>query len=158
MVAGGRRLAPLAAALSSFALAVALDGNGFIAAFVAGIAFGAQLKKDAARGGVEEAVELPELVARSSRSSCGSCSVRRSCRWCVDHLDVPTVVYALLSLTVLRMVPVAVALLGSGLDRRTVLFVGWFGPRGWPRSSSPSWRSRSWASALWSGRRSPRCA
>ena len=36
----------------------------------------------------------------------------------VDHLDVPTVVYALLSLTVLRMLPVAVALLGTGLDRR----------------------------------------
>ena len=60
IVPGGRRLASLAAALSSFALAVALDGNGFIAAFVAGIAFGAQLKKDAAE--VEAAVELPELL------------------------------------------------------------------------------------------------
>ena len=60
IVPGGRRLASLAAALSSFALAVALHGNGFIAAFVAGIAFGAQLKKDAAE--VEAAVELPELV------------------------------------------------------------------------------------------------
>ena len=40
------------------------------------------------------------------------------------------VVYAVLSLTVVRMVPVALALLGSGLDVRTVLFVGWFGPRG----------------------------
>jgi NhaP-type Na+/H+ or K+/H+ antiporter len=28
------------------------------------------------------------------------------------------------------MVPVAVALLGTGLDRLTVAFVGWFGPRG----------------------------
>ena len=36
----------------------------------------------------------------------------------------------MLSLTVLRMLPVALALLGTGLDRRTVLFVGWFGPRG----------------------------
>jgi NhaP-type Na+/H+ or K+/H+ antiporter len=38
--------------------------------------------------------------------------------------------YALLSLTVIRMIPVALALVGSGLDRPTVLFVGWFGPRG----------------------------
>lgn len=38
--------------------------------------------------------------------------------------------YALLSLTVIRMLPVAVALAGTGLDRRTVLFMGWFGPRG----------------------------
>ena len=40
------------------------------------------------------------------------------------------VVFALLALTVLRMVPVALALAGSGLDRATVAFVGWFGPRG----------------------------
>jgi sodium/hydrogen antiporter len=39
-------------------------------------------------------------------------------------------VFALLALTVLRMVPVAIALTGSGLDRATVAFVGWFGPRG----------------------------
>ena len=38
--------------------------------------------------------------------------------------------YALLSLTLVRMVPVALSLLGTGLDGRTVLFVGWFGPRG----------------------------
>jgi NhaP-type Na+/H+ or K+/H+ antiporter len=40
------------------------------------------------------------------------------------------VVFALLALTVVRMVPVALALAGSGLDRATVVFVGWFGPRG----------------------------
>jgi len=39
-------------------------------------------------------------------------------------------VYALVSLTVARMVPVAIALVGTGLDRRTVAFIGWFGPRG----------------------------
>ena len=40
------------------------------------------------------------------------------------------VLFALLALTVLRMVPVALALVGTGLDRATVAFVGWFGPRG----------------------------
>lgn len=39
-------------------------------------------------------------------------------------------VFAVLALTVARMVPVAIALTGSGLDRATVAFVGWFGPRG----------------------------
>ena len=48
----------------------------------------------------------------------------------VDHLDVATVAYAVASLTVLRMLPVALALVGSGFDLPTVLFVGWFGPRG----------------------------
>jgi len=46
IIPGGRRVATLAAALASFALAVALDGNGFIAAFVAGAAFGAGLPED----------------------------------------------------------------------------------------------------------------
>ena len=40
------------------------------------------------------------------------------------------VLYAVLSLTLVRMVPVALACLGAGLDRATVLFIGWFGPRG----------------------------
>jgi NhaP-type Na+/H+ or K+/H+ antiporter len=48
----------------------------------------------------------------------------------VDRVDVIMVLYAVLSLTVVRMVPVAVAAIGSGLDRDTILFVGWFGPRG----------------------------
>jgi hypothetical protein len=48
----------------------------------------------------------------------------------LDHLSVSTLAYALLSLTVLRMVPVALALLGAGLDGWTIGFVGWFGPRG----------------------------
>jgi NhaP-type Na+/H+ or K+/H+ antiporter len=48
----------------------------------------------------------------------------------VDHLDLATVGYALLSLTVIRMVPVALALTGAGLGRDAVLFIGWFGPRG----------------------------
>ena len=40
------------------------------------------------------------------------------------------VLYAVRSLTVVRMVPVAIALLGSGEDRATIAFIGWFGPRG----------------------------
>jgi NhaP-type Na+/H+ or K+/H+ antiporter len=47
-----------------------------------------------------------------------------------DDLDWQLVLYAVLSLTVIRMVPVALALLGTGLDRATVGFLGWFGPRG----------------------------
>ena len=39
-------------------------------------------------------------------------------------------VYAIASLTMIRMASVGVALIGGGLDARTVLFIGWFGPRG----------------------------
>jgi len=46
------------------------------------------------------------------------------------HLAAQPIIYALLSLTVIRMVPVAIALLGTQLRPATVAFMGWFGPRG----------------------------
>jgi NhaP-type Na+/H+ or K+/H+ antiporter len=39
-------------------------------------------------------------------------------------------VFAVIALTLVRMVPVAIALLGTGTDRATVALIGWFGPRG----------------------------
>jgi sodium/hydrogen antiporter len=47
-----------------------------------------------------------------------------------ENLDARIALYAVVSLTVVRMVPVGIALLGSGQDRATAAFVGWFGPRG----------------------------
>ena len=46
------------------------------------------------------------------------------------NLDGPVVLYALASLTIVRMLPVGLSLIGSGLDRPSVVFIGWFGPRG----------------------------
>ncbi len=48
----------------------------------------------------------------------------------LEHTELRTVAYAVLSLTVVRMLPVALALLGTGLPAATVAFIGWFGPRG----------------------------
>ena len=48
----------------------------------------------------------------------------------LNGVSVTIVVYAVLSLTLVRMLPVALALIGAGLDRRSVAFIGWFGPRG----------------------------
>ncbi|RNC68237.1 MAG: sodium:proton exchanger [Desulfuromonadales bacterium] len=48
----------------------------------------------------------------------------------LGRLSLLHVLYALLSLTVVRMVPVAIALTGTRLNAATVLFMGWFGPRG----------------------------
>nr|WP_253943512.1 cation:proton antiporter [Nocardioides sp. zg-1308] len=140
---GGRRLATLGAALGSFSLAVALDGNGFIAAFVAGAAFGAVLPRRPAEGDeaheadegdeadeVEEAVVLPELLGQLAGLAVWFLFGAALLPVALDHLSVAAVGYAVLSLTAVRMVPVAVAALGAGLDRSTVLFIGWFGPRG----------------------------
>ena len=124
---GGRRLATLAAALTSFALAGAIDGNGFIAAFVAGIAFGAAVPKELDVG---ELGELPELIGELLALAVWFLFGAALLPVAFDHFSVSTLAYALLSLTVIRMVPVALALTGTGIDRPTVLFVGWFGPRG----------------------------
>ena len=47
-----------------------------------------------------------------------------------EHLIWQDVVFAVVALTLARMIPVALALIGTGLDRATVAFIGWFGPRG----------------------------
>ncbi|MGZ5400621.1 MAG: cation:proton antiporter domain-containing protein, partial [Nocardioides sp.] len=116
---GGRRLATLGAALSSFALAVALDGNGFIAAFVAGIAFGAALDDEA--GDVDEVSELPELLGEVLAFVVWFLFGAVLVPVAFENFDLSILAYALLSLTLVRMVPVAVSLVGTGLDRQTVL-------------------------------------
>ena len=128
LIAGGRRLAVLAAALGSFEVAGVLDGNGFIAAFVAGVAFGAGADPEVVE--VEHTVELPELLGELMALVVWFLFGAVLVPVAVDGFSVEMLAYALLSLTLVRLVPVALALIGSGLDRGTVLFVGWFGPRG----------------------------
>jgi NhaP-type Na+/H+ or K+/H+ antiporter len=128
MAGGGRRLGALGAALSSFGLAIALGGNGFIAAFVAGIAFGAGWKDESVS--VEEVGELPELLGEVMALVVWFLFGAVLVPVAFDDFGVPVLAYALLSLTLVRLLPVALSLLGMGLDRGTVLFVGWFGPRG----------------------------
>ncbi|MFC5177577.1 cation:proton antiporter [Nocardioides taihuensis] len=118
-------IAVLALSLLAWAGSVTLHGNGFVAAFVGGLAFGATAGPRGAN----------ELVFLEQAQSLVSLLV-----WLVfgaiagpvlaDHLSWSVVAYAVLSLTVVRMVPVALASIGADLDRWTVLFIGWFGPRG----------------------------
>jgi NhaP-type Na+/H+ or K+/H+ antiporter len=128
ILSGGRRLATLAAALGSFALAATFSGNGFIAAFVAGIAFGAALPHDDAE--LEEVGELPELLGEVLSLGVWFLFGAALVPVAFEYFSVSTLLYAVLSLTIVRMLPVALALPKTGLDRATVLFMGWFGPRG----------------------------
>ncbi|MEV4262607.1 cation:proton antiporter [Kribbella sp. NPDC049584] len=128
MSTGARRLGTLAAALSSFALAVAFSGNGFIAAFVAGIAFRAALDQEVVDA--DTAVELPELLGEVLALAAWFLFGAALVPIALHNFDLTLLAYAVLSLTVVRMVPVALSLIGTGLDRRTVVFMGWFGPRG----------------------------
>jgi len=128
MAPGARRLATLAVAIASFAVALALDCNGFIAAFVAGIAFGAMLDDSVVK--LEEAVELPELGGELLALVVWFLFGTTLVPVAFHHLDGTVIVYALASLTIVRMLPVALSLVHSGLDRPSIAFIGWFGPRG----------------------------
>jgi len=118
-------LAGPAMALLAFAAANFIGGNGFIAAFVAGLVAGAAYPKVADRfhGFAEAEGDLLVLI---SFMLFGALMV-----WpAFDALNWRTAVYAVLSLTIVRMLPVALSLLGYGLRTPTLLFLGWFGPRG----------------------------
>lgn len=125
---GGRRLATLAVAGSALAATLAFDGNGFIAAFVAGIAFGAVSPDD--QENLEHVVELPELGGELLALFVWFLFGASLFPIAVEHFGSEVVLYALLSLTVVRMVPVTLAMTGAGLDRPTTAFLAWFGPRG----------------------------
>jgi NhaP-type Na+/H+ or K+/H+ antiporter len=127
---GGRRLATLAVAVSAFAVALAVDGNGFIAAFVAGLAFGTSLHRRRQDADVERVAELPELGGEALALVVWFLFGAALVPIMIEQLDVRIAAYAIASLTVVRMLPVALALVRSGFDTPSVLFLGWFGPRG----------------------------
>ena len=106
--------------------AVTVGGNGFIAAFAGGILFGA-----ATSGRLAEPVAVHRTLGLAGSflvwSLFGALFVGELL---TGDLAAEPIVYAVLSLTVIRMVPVAVALVGTRLRPATVAFMGWFGPRG----------------------------
>ena len=120
-----RQLCTLAVAVSAYGAAVVLGGSGFIAAFVGGMAFGAMSGEHGLRTAYL-AEEVGSILAAVTWMGFGALAI--SAVW--DEITWQVVLYALLSLTVIRMVPVALALLGTGARWQTVAFMGWFGPRG----------------------------
>jgi len=133
VLAGQRRLiegtwlqvVPLAAAVLAYSLADGMGGSGFIAAFVGGMVFGGIRRRHGGEvgylieelGGVLSAITFIVFGAVMLGPALGGVSAAIA-------------LYAVLSLTLARMLPVAVAMLGTGARRPTVGFLGWFGPRG----------------------------
>lgn len=120
-----RQLATLAIAGAAYSFSTTVDGNGFIAAFSAGIALGWIIE-----GACEDLLDFSEDEGQllSLLTMCVFGSVLAAPL--LDELTWQIALYVVASLTVVRMIPVAVALVGSGLRWDTVVFIGWFGPRG----------------------------
>ena len=120
-----RQVIPAAGAALAYGTASALDGSGFIAAFVAGMVFRAVIKRDPGEmnrlteevGGVLSGVTFVIFGAILLGPALG-------------ELNWDLALYAVLSLTVVRMVPVAIAMLDSHVRLPTLGFLAWFGPRG----------------------------
>ncbi len=115
----------LALALLCFASAQWLGGSGFIASFVGGMTFGALTRQD--KQAVLEAAEgTGDTLAMLTWFVFGTLLLTRS--FAVP--DWRMFLYALASLTIVRMLPVFLSTTGRHLRTDTRLFLGWFGPRG----------------------------
>jgi NhaP-type Na+/H+ or K+/H+ antiporter len=122
-----QRLSALPLAILAYAFAESVEGNGFIAAFVAGLGLTMGMTSDDIRHqlqefGETEGVQLILIVFLVF----GLAIVPAV----VPYWGATELVYALASLTLLRMIPVAISLIGAKLDWQSIAFIGWFGPRG----------------------------
>jgi len=119
-----RSVGVLATALLAYAAVIEVGGNGFVGAFVAGLAFGAARSEqvESSLTFTHSSAELASLVVWFMFGAV-MLPVLRFAQW-QDFL------FAILALTLARMLPVGIALIGAKLDLPTVAVIGWFGPRG----------------------------
>ena len=120
-----KHLAGLAIAMGAFGVAELIGGNGFIAAFAAGLVIGntTESVRESLQEFAEDEGQLLALIAFLVFGATMLPAALAALNWQVA-------LYIGLSLTVVRMVPVALALIGSGLRVPSMVFLGWFGPRG----------------------------
>ena len=111
----------------AYCLVALIGGNSFVAAFVAGTAFTAAASwVDEEESALDRTEGLSELLGFAVWLVFGLAALPLI----RDQIGWRELLFAVLSLTVLRMVPVALSLVGTGMRARTVAFIGWFGPRG----------------------------
>lgn len=120
-----RQLATIAIAVAAYASAGVVGGNGFIAAFVAGLAFSAIARQESrdVQDFTEDEGELLSSITFLVFGAVLAAPLLMSLTWQIA-------LYVVLSLTVVRMLPVLIALAWSRTRFETRLFIGWFGPRG----------------------------
>jgi NhaP-type Na+/H+ or K+/H+ antiporter len=119
------QVVPVGGAGLAYGIAAALGGSGFIAAFVAGAIFGALVSRESEQAS-RLSEELGDLLGGVTFLVFGAVLLGPA----LQHLTWRIVLYAVLSLTLIRMLPVAIAMIGTDARKPTVAFLGWFGPRG----------------------------
>lgn len=115
----------VALAVSCFAAAQSLHGSGYIAAFTGGMLFGF-LDKASTHKHVKASEGTAETLALVTWVVFGAAIVGPS----FQYFSWEVLLYSVLSLTVVRMLPIYVSLAGTGEPAAGKLFMGWFGPRG----------------------------
>jgi NhaP-type Na+/H+ or K+/H+ antiporter len=120
-----RQIPVVTLSLACFAVAQALHGSGFIASFVGGLIFG-YFARERTHALVLAGEGIAELLAMLTWVIFGAVMVGQY--WAIMTWDV--LIYSLLSLTIIRMVPMLLALIGTDEIFETRLFLAWFGPRG----------------------------
>lgn len=119
-----QRMAFLAMAILTFLIADELGGSGFIAAFIGGLALG-YVVKDARKILIDFSQTEGQFLNLAVFFLLGIVLLPL-----LLQVTWQIIVYAILSLTIIRMLPVAISFIGAKLGLDTVLFIGWFGPRG----------------------------
>jgi len=119
------KIGVLMVALATYLGSVMLGGNGFIAAFVGGLFFGFVTHHQQ-----HQAVEFTETVGTTASVVVWTIFGANLVIPLFTAFNPLALIYALLSLTIIRMIPVALSLSKLGFRRDTVLLMGWLGPRG----------------------------
>ena len=115
----------LSLAIFTYVAAELIGGNGFIAAFIGGMVFGQTVRNSCTF--LFEFMETEgQLLMLITFLVFGAALLPEA----IEHATPMVFLYAILSLTLIRMVPIALSLLGTGLRMPSQLFLGWFGPRG----------------------------
>lgn len=115
----------LSLAVFTYVIAELVGGNGFIAAFLGGMVFGNAIRNTCSF--LFEFMETEgQLLMLITFLVFGAALLPEG----IAHLTPTILLYSVLSLTVIRMIPIAVSLVGTRLQLPTQLFLGWFGPRG----------------------------
>lgn len=122
-----QQLVSFSLALLCFSIAEIIHGNGFIAAFAGGLLLGAGTRSHEIRERIQEFGEAEgQLLILFVFLIFAMVMIPVA----VQYWDARAWLYAFLSLTLIRMLPVAISMLGRKMDMSTLLFIGWFGPRG----------------------------